>query len=105
MNQPSFEKFQPALQDDGLQVVNSTLVNPDSASPRVRTVAVPANGIAEQLGNVKMANMVAFGAYLKASQILPLEDSIASLPQVISSHYQHLVVKNTEAIQAGYAAA
>ncbi len=105
MNQPSLEKFQPALKDNGLQVINSTLVDPALASPRVRTVAIAANDIAEQLGNVKMANMVAFGAYLKASRVLPLEDAIASLPQVISSHYQHLIAKNTEAIQAGYDAA
>jgi 2-oxoglutarate ferredoxin oxidoreductase subunit gamma len=105
LNQPSLVKFQPALKDNGLQVINSSLADPKSAQPRVRTVAVPANDIADSLGNQKMANMVAVGAYIKATQVLPLDAVIASLPFVIADHYHHLLAKNAEALKAGYEAA
>ena len=104
MNQPSLEKFQPALKDNGLQVINSSLVDPKLALSRVRTVPVAANDIADSLGNQKMANMVAIGAYIKASQVLPLDVVIASLPFAIASRYHHLIAKNAEAIKAGYEA-
>jgi 2-oxoglutarate ferredoxin oxidoreductase subunit gamma len=104
LNQPSLDKFQPKLKDNGLQVINSSLVDPKLAQTRVRTVAVAANDIADALGNQKMANMVAIGAYIKASGALPLDVVLASLPFAIASHYHHLLAKNAEAIKAGYEA-
>ena len=49
-----------------------------------------------------MANMVALGAYLKATKALSLKRVQDSLHHVISSHYQHLLPKNAEALEAGY---
>ncbi len=102
MNRPSLDKFQPRLQDGGIQVINSSLVDPALAEPdRVRTVKVPANEIADGLGNARMANMVALGAYIKATGVLPLEAVQEGLKKVIAPHYAHLIQKNAEALQAG----
>ena len=102
MNRPSLDKFQPRLQDGGIQVINSSLVDPALAEPnRVRTVKVPANEIANQLGNARMANMVALGAYVKATGVLPLEAVKEGLKKVIAPHYAHLIPKHAEALQAG----
>ncbi len=62
MNRPSLDKFQPQLEDGGVLVINSSLVDPALAeADRVRLVTVPANEIADSLGNTRMANMVALG--------------------------------------------
>ncbi|MDL2271758.1 2-oxoacid:acceptor oxidoreductase family protein [Desulfovibrio sp. OttesenSCG-928-I05] len=103
LNQPSLEKFQPRVEDGGVQIVNSSLV--DTAlvdTQRIRSVCIPANEIAEQVGNGRMVNMVALGAFLKATGVLPLEKVQASLSHVISAHYGHLIPKNAEALKAGY---
>jgi len=102
MNQPSLDKFQPRLEDGGVQVLNTSLVDAAQAEARVRTVAVPANDIADKLGNTKMANMVALGAYVRATGVVDLEVVKKSLPSVISAHYSHLIPKNAEALQAGF---
>jgi 2-oxoglutarate ferredoxin oxidoreductase subunit gamma len=102
MNQPSLDKFQPRLEDGGVQVLNSSLVDVKQAEARVRTVAVPANEIADTLGNTKMANMVALGAYVRATGVVDLDIVKKSLTSVISAHYSHLIPKNAEALQAGY---
>jgi len=102
MNQPSLDKFQPRLEDGGVQVLNSSLVDAAQAEARVRTVAVPANDIADKLGNTKMANMVALGAYVRATGVVDLEVVKKSLTSVISAHYSHLIPKNAEALQAGF---
>jgi 2-oxoglutarate ferredoxin oxidoreductase subunit gamma len=70
---------------------------------RVRAFGVPCNDIADQLGNTRMANMVAAGAYAKATGVLEVEQIQACLEKVISPHYAHLIPKNSEAIAAGAA--
>ncbi|GFM38552.1 2-oxoacid:acceptor oxidoreductase family protein [Desulfovibrio psychrotolerans] len=101
MNQPSMDKFQPRMLDGGVQILNSSLVDAAQADPRVKSFAVPANEIADTLGNTRMANMVALGAYVQATGVVPLDVVKASLSSVISAHYSHLIAKNADALQAG----
>ena len=74
-----------------------------TASSAARLVAVPANAIADSLGNVRMANMVALGAYVAATGVVSLEMVEKSLERVIAKHYSHLIPKNAEALRAGAA--
>ncbi|ACV67391.1 2-oxoacid:acceptor oxidoreductase family protein [Desulfohalobium retbaense] len=102
MNRPSLEKFQPRVQDGGIQIVNDSLVEEQLAEKvRVRSYFVPANDLANEVGTAKMANMVALGAYIQATGVLPLERVKNSLEKVIAAHYAHLIPKNQAALQAG----
>ncbi|WP_027368586.1 2-oxoacid:acceptor oxidoreductase family protein [Desulfocurvibacter africanus] len=102
MNRPSLDKFQSRLQDGGIQIINSSLIDASlTEQERVRTVLVPANEIADKVGNSRMANMVALGAYIQATGVLPLQAVKDSLGSVISSHYAKLIPQNAEALQAG----
>lgn len=102
MNGPSLEKFQPQLQDNGVLILNSSLIDPAQGDKdRVQVYAVPVNAIADELGNTRMANMVAIGAYVQATGVLPIKRVQDSLSSVISAHYQHMIPKNAQAIQAG----
>ncbi len=104
MNRPSLDKFQPQIVDGGVLVLNASLIDAALADDkRLKVVAVPANEIADGLGNTRMANMVALGAYINATDILPLDVVIESLNHVISKHYSHLIPKNAEALRAGAA--
>ena len=51
---------------------------------------------------VKMANMVALGAYVAATGIVSIDAVKKSLSHVIPAHYAHLVPKNEECLQAGF---
>lgn len=102
MNRPSLDKFQPMVQDQGTVVINSSLVDMDLADKdRLKIYGVPANEIADRIGNTRMANMVALGAYTRAIGIIDLEVVQKCLEKVISSHYSHLIPKNAEALAAG----
>lgn len=102
MNQPSLDKFLPLLQPQGLVVVNSSLVDTAEVDERqVRLISVPANQIADDLGNSKMANMVALGAYIEAMGIIEIDTVKESLKEVIAPHYAHLIPKNAEALETG----
>ncbi|RQD63032.1 MAG: 2-oxoacid:ferredoxin oxidoreductase subunit gamma [Desulfonatronovibrio sp. MSAO_Bac4] len=102
MNRPSLDKFQPMVQDQGVVVVNSSLVDMELAdTDRLKVLPVPANEIADKIGNTRMANMVALGAYVQATGILEINVVQKSLEHVISAHYSHLIPKNAQALSAG----
>ena len=102
LNGPSLDKFQPRLAADGVQIVNATLVAQNLLDAARRTVYIPVNDIAHELGNVKMANMVALGAWLKATGALPLNVVQDALNRVVSAHYAKLISANAKALEQGY---
>ncbi len=105
MNQPSLDKFQPRLEQGGIQIVNADLVEAASIEKNgITTHAVPANTLAEAHGGARTANMVALGAYLAATGVLPLRTVISALERVIGSHYAKLIPLNAAALETGYKA-
>ncbi len=103
LNMPSLDKFQPRLAQDGVQIVNSSLIDVEVALDNSKqSVCIPVNDIAHELGSVKMANMVALGAWVKATNALPLEAVQEALHRTVSSHYAKLIPANAKALEAGY---
>lgn len=102
MNGPSLVKFQPQLQANGVQIVNSSLIEESALNPALNTVFIPVNDLADKIGNPKLVNMVALGALIKATNCLPLDIVKRALGSVISKHYQHLVPQNEAALDCGY---
>ncbi len=66
MNVPSFEKFEPALQPGGVLLINSSLVERVATRTDIMAYQIPANNIAGELGNSRVANMVILGALITA---------------------------------------
>ena len=102
LNEPSLDKFQTRLAASGVQIVNASLVAQNLLDAARRTVYIPVNDIAHELGNVKMANMVALGAWLKATGALPLNVVQDALNRVVSAHYAKLISANAKALEQGY---
>ena len=102
LNEPSLSKFQPRLAANGVQIVNASLVAQNLLDAAKRTVYIPVNDMAHDLGNVKMANMVALGAWLKATGALPLNVVQDALNRVVSAHYAKLISANAKALEQGY---
>ena len=102
LNEPSLTKFQPRLAASGVQIVNASLVAQNLLDAAKRTVYIPVNDMAHDLGNVKMANMVALGAWLKATGALPLNVVQDALNRVVSAHYAKLISANAKALEQGY---
>lgn len=101
MNKPSLNRFEPAIQSGGLLIVNSSLVEKDAYRADLRLIKVPANKIAEEIGNLQVTNMAALGAYVLAKKIVSLEAIISALPRIIPAHRQDLFPINEKALRAG----
>ena len=102
LNQPSFDKFQTRLAAGGTQIVNSSLIDAAQVDSKIRSVLVPLNDMAAQLGNARLLNMIALGAWTCALNALPLAALQEALRRVISSHYAKLIPANAEALALGY---
>lgn len=101
MNPPSMEKYDPLVVPGGLLVTNSTLVRSRSDRDDIEAVYVPANDLAAELGNVKMANVVLLGAMLGTREILSIDSIKRSLDQHIPERRKHIIEPNKRALDVG----
>jgi len=103
MNPPSMEKYEPLVKPGGLLVANSTLIRSRSERDDITAVYVPANDLAAELGNVKMANVILLGAMLGTREILPLESVKRTLDEHIPQRRRHIIEPNKRALDRGVA--
>jgi len=106
MNKASANKFAARVKKDGLLIYNSSLVDEIAAiDGTIHTVAIAADDIAVKLGNLKVANMVMFGAYLKKRNLLTVAQAAQALPYVLAQRYHKMLGVNIEALKQGAQAA
>ena len=105
MNLPSLDKYETLIKADGVLIVNTSLVDRDPEREDLSTVLVPANEIAEELGDKRMANLVMLGALVHKLDMLSIEDIGASLDRHIPEHRRNLLEGNLKALERGAALA
>jgi 2-oxoglutarate ferredoxin oxidoreductase subunit gamma len=105
LNLPSLDKYEPIMQSGGYLVVNESMVDRAPKRDDIHIIMIPANEIAEQIGDKKLTNMVAVGALLAAIPEIPLEALEAALKGHLPERHQHLLPKNYQALRRGYEAA
>lgn len=99
LNQPSLDKYKGKIEKNGFLVINTSLAE-EIESKDVNVVRIDATIIANELGNAKVANIVAVGALIKKSNILKLEDAKKALPLVLKGK-EKLVGINEKALMKG----
>ena len=101
MNPPSMAKYEPLVRPGGLLVVNATLIPTQAQRDDIDVVYVPANELAAELGNVKMANVVLLGAMLGTREILPVESIMRTFDLHIPERRKHIIAPNKRALNRG----
>lgn len=102
MNQPSFVRFQGALQSGGLLCANSSLVDTESARSDIEILAVPTSELAEKLGSIKVANMVMLGALVRASAMISYDRMVENLAAILGEGKAKYLKLNKQALAVGY---
>jgi len=100
MNAPSLIRFKKRIAAKGLIILNSSLA-PDYKSGLVRVVDCRFSEVAIKLGNVKVANMVALGAYLKLKMVIKKATVLKVMQEMAPSGRGDLVKINKLAIDEG----
>lgn len=101
MNLPSLQKFEKAVIPNGLLIINSSLIDNRANREDIDIYYIPANEIADELGNSRVANMVMLGAYLEKTRAVSQESIIESLRKVLGPSKEHLIPINQEALRRG----
>jgi 2-oxoglutarate ferredoxin oxidoreductase subunit gamma len=105
LNPASLEKYEPLVKPGGMLVVNTSLVRARPTRTDIRIVEVPANELADELGNIKMANLVLLGALLRVNPIVQLESVMKALDDHVPQHRRQIIEPNKQALRAGAAVA
>jgi len=102
LNEQSLDKFLPKAKPGAVIIVNSSLVNKKVDRSDVKAYYVPASEIADkQINDIRAANLVALGAYLKASGILKLS-SAKQACDILFAERAKLIPLNQQALELGY---
>lgn len=101
MNLPSLEKFEQDVKPGGKILVNSSLIEKKVQRDDVEVHYIPANDIAAELGNPKVANMIMLGAYLKADSTVEIDSVLEAFKKVFGPSKEKFVPLNKAALEKG----
>lgn len=102
MNLPSLIKYEPQVLPAGLLLINTSLIDLKETSRKdIELLPIPANEIAIENGNPKLANMVALGAFIEKTKLVRMTSLFESFEKVLDERYHTLIPSNIKAIQIG----
>ncbi|MDP1587960.1 MAG: 2-oxoacid:acceptor oxidoreductase family protein [Prosthecobacter sp.] len=99
-NRPSLEKFEATARPGGVIFYDSSLIDITPTRTDCDIVPIPFTKLADDLGNTRIANMVAFGALVGYTNLLNLETCIEALGTVVKR--KALVDLNRTAVLKGF---
>lgn len=101
MNLPSMIKFVPEVQKDGVVLINSSLIEEKVQRDDVKAFYIPCNELANEIGNMKIANMVMLGAYIEVTKSLDPESVLKAMEKKLGMSKAHLMDINRQAFAKG----
>lgn len=101
MNNPSLNRFKDKIKRNGLLILNSSLVTDKIEKKDLKVVKQPFTDIALRLGNLRIANMVALGCFIKHKKLLNPKLINQVLGEFAGKEKKDLVEINLKALQEG----
>jgi 2-oxoglutarate ferredoxin oxidoreductase subunit gamma len=102
MNSPSLFTFQNKVTAEGTIFLNSSIIKDRPNRQDVKVVCVPCADIAQELGNIRVANIIMMGAFIKKSGVVPPDIYLNSLESIMGSKKKSLAEINRKAFAAGF---
>ena len=101
MNQPSLDKFESNVSENGLIILNDSLIKREVNRNDVKVIRIPADDIADKLGNSRAANMVVLGAYVEQSGIVKMDTIFKALEKALAGRNKKILELNKKALKQG----
>jgi len=102
MNAPSLNKFQSILRRGGDCLVNTSLVRKKAVRKDVNVYEIAASEMAEDMGDIRAANMIVLGSFLKISGMVAPETVLGIIEETFRGKNPKVIERNKEALWAGY---
>lgn len=101
LNPASMDKYEPLVKSGGILIVNSSLVQKAATRDDITVIALPANDIAIEVGDVRMANVVLLGALLGVKAIVKPASVKKAMEEHIPARKARFIEPNKQALQRG----
>ena len=101
MNKPSLDKFEPQVESEGIIILNKSLISQEVKRKDIKVVEVSANDIANDLGNLRVANMVVLGAYIAHRKTVKMNTIFQALEKTLGKKSKDIIEMNKEALLKG----
>lgn len=101
LNKPSFDKYEEYAVEEGILLVNSSLIEEKSSRKDIKTYYIPANELAGEIGNDKIGNMVMLGAYLELTKAVSIDSVLEALKKVLGESKAKFIPINRKALERG----
>ncbi len=101
MNRPSLEKFEPMMQAGGHLLINKTLIEIPHTRTDIDVTYAEITGLAGDLGNPRLANVVALGALVGRVGLVGRSAVIEALTKELAGKKAALLELNLKALDAG----
>jgi len=95
----SWEHFQPLVKPGGLLIINQSLVEKTSDRSDLEVYRFSFTHLAQHLGDARIANMIALGAFVEKTQIVPIAALLLALEKIFENKLVYQ--KNLQAIEMG----
>jgi 2-oxoglutarate ferredoxin oxidoreductase subunit gamma len=102
MNNPSLFRFQNQVQSGGAIFLNSSMIESRPIRGDVDVYEIPANGLARELKEDKVTNMIMLGAFIRKTGLVSLETMNLVLKDTFATKNPGIVKLNKSALLVGY---
>jgi 2-oxoglutarate ferredoxin oxidoreductase subunit gamma len=101
LNEPSLDKYRSLVKPGGVLIIGGTFGAGRTGRSDVWEIQLPAQDIANSLGNARLANVVCLGALIAATNVLTLESLEQALEGHLPEQHRMLLSANKEALKLG----
>lgn len=101
MNGPSLMKYENSVKPGGILIANRSLIDSPAKRKDITTVNIPMTELASKMGDIRCANMIALGAFVKRSRMISIRDITAALYTAMKDK-EELFLLNKSALKKGY---
>jgi 2-oxoglutarate ferredoxin oxidoreductase subunit gamma len=102
LNQLSLDKYGPRIKPGGICIANSSLADTSRFDRHdIEVVSIPMNDIALNLGDARLSNMVALGAYAAKTGAVEKSSLEKALADALPERNHKFIPINIQAIEAG----
>jgi 2-oxoglutarate ferredoxin oxidoreductase subunit gamma len=102
LNSPSLLTFQSKISHGGSIFFNSSIIEARPGRKDLHVYAIPCGDMAQELGNIRVANTIMMGAFIKKTGIVPAEIYLKSLETIMGSKKKSAAEINRKAFSAGF---
>ena len=104
MSESIYQSALETAKEGGTLFVNSSLVKKQLVRPEVKQVPLPVSEMAQEMGNVRVANIIMLGAIVAKTGMLSVDAVSAALTDLLGKKKAALLEVNLQALNLGITA-